>query len=181
MSETIMLKDGLILTCATPAEFPSSLLSPYQALLAEGNAVRIPDAAHLTRAYRWAIIQEPVSAQIVAAGALKQTGLNLHYYRTIFSPHKASLSMVFSAANYPFDLGYIVTAPLYRRRGYSDFIIDALLEQCSNRGVLATTQDHSIQGKLIRRGFERQGSSWQANEGGALNLYLRSDYGSSPI
>ncbi|MDK9354852.1 hypothetical protein QQF54_01660 [Lelliottia sp. V106_10] len=173
MSEIIMLTDGFTLTCAAPAEFSSSVLTAYQALLAEGNAVRSPPAARLLGAYRWAIIQTPETGQVVAAGALKQTCLNQSYYQTLFSPRKASLMQTFSAGRFPLDLGYLVTASSFQRRGYCGRIMDALLAACMEECVLATTQDPGIQHKLLNKGFERRGTHWQADNGGRLALYLR--------
>jgi hypothetical protein len=173
MPEFITLTDGFTLTCAAPSEFPPSVLTAYQALLAEGNAVRPPAAARLLGAYRWAIIQAPGSDQLVSAGALKQTCLNQPYYQTLFSPRKASLMQTFSAGRFPFDLGYLVTASHFQQSGYCGRIMDALLAGCTGKCVLATTQDTGIQHKLLNKAFERRGTHWQADNGGRLGLYLR--------
>ncbi|WP_336220709.1 hypothetical protein [Citrobacter amalonaticus] len=173
MPEIIVLQNGFTLTCAAPSEFSSSVLTAYQALLAEGHAVRRPPAARLLGAYRWAVIQAPNSGPVVAAGALKQTRLNRSYYQTLFSPRKASLMQTFSAGRFPLDLGYLVTASPFQRRGYCGKIMDALLTACAGEGVLATTQDPGIQHKLLNKGFERRGTHWQADNGGRLALYLR--------
>lgn len=173
MSEIITLTDGFTLTCAAPSEFSSSVLNAYQTLLAEGNAVRPPPATRLLGAYRWAIIQIPETGQVVAAGALKQTHLNQSYYQILFSPRKASLMQTFSAGRFPLDLGYLVTASHFQRRGYCGRIMNALLATCMKECVLATTQDPGIQHKLLNKGFERRGTHWQADNGGRLALYLR--------
>jgi hypothetical protein len=166
------LTGNFILLVGTPVHFPLAIRHAYLKLLAEDNTLHVNEN-RLTSAHQWAIILSPDSTRIVAAAALKLTRTNLRYYQKIFGPQKASLSLTLNPTRYVYGLGFIVIAPAFRNRGYCDILLDALLEQSGDGGVLATAQEQCIKDKLRRKGFERQGFGWRAGNGGMMSLYLR--------
>lgn len=173
MYRTITFPPNYVLLTGAPAEYSPTVLAQYLTLLSEGNAVTV-NSALVKEAELLAIIFSPLNNHVIAGAALKKTKANELYYYGIFSHRKANIAEPFSKETYPFDLGYIVTAPEFRNRGLCDAVMYALLELRASSNMLATTQDQSIKNKLQRYGFEHHGSEWtsQHNDGN-LSLHLR--------
>lgn len=115
-------------------------------------------------------------SKIVGVAALK---IPNHSYRTRLESIKGSQYSI-PAEQFPFELGYVATAPEYTGQGIAKKLTTVAVNrflQCSNQGIFATTSDEAMLKTILPDvGFKIRGEPWpNENSDGELRLMTRSD------
>jgi predicted GNAT family N-acyltransferase len=76
------------------------------------------------------------------------------------------------AAQFTYELGYLVTAENYQHQGICKRLIQALLEEYAGAWCYATTKNDYMRTLLPELGFEKLGDSYQNTDQETLDLYI---------
>lgn len=88
---------------------------------------------------------------------------------------KVEIDTGVNLAGHPFELGWIVVAPDFRRRGLSRQLVQKVLAGRKWPGIFATTSNSHMKSVLKRYGFQKAGRSYPSklNSGELIELWLR--------
>lgn len=97
--------------------------------------------------------------KLAACGALKKPKES--HIKSVFSEAKSELN----SKDFQYELGWIVTEPCFRGKGYCREIVKKLLERNGNTPVFATVRDYNAimcailnKNRFAQEGFRRQGN-----------------------
>jgi predicted GNAT family N-acyltransferase len=110
---------------------------------------------------------------IIAVGALKRQRTD--YVARVFRKAEAK---TFSA-KFALELGWVVVIDDHRKKGYSNYVVAALVDTATGQNIYATsiTKRFAMHAALLRYGFQRDGVEWESEwrMGKQLLLFVRHD------
>lgn len=85
-------------------------------------------------------------------------------------------SFELSAADYPYELGYVYIQPTLRGRGLSHRLIASTLQHNDARGVFATVRmdNKPMRTTFAKAGFAAEGADYPGTKGDRIGLLIRS-------
>ena len=153
----------------SPGNCTNIEVGAFIAFVRAGGEVSIQGLAERIRAAA-ALVFARVNGSVVGVAALKQPQAS--YRRRVASESGTSIS----AAEFPYELGWVYVSPESRGKGVSLLLSLAAVAESKGAGVFATSRTDNIpmHRSLVKAGFDAVGNSFASGRGKySLQVFVR--------